>query len=267
MHPVYDFLFQYYRFRPSAIRRWSPGWGIVLEDAADDPMLPTQVKECPGRPGGRWLDPAAFPERRRPSLEWTIQLLRETLDRPPMFGCDGLHEWAMVYRSPDLRHATYPLRVSPGEVEALVDSRTLLCTHFDAVRFYTKDARPLNRFDLRREQRPAQEQRGCLHTNMDLYKWSFKWMPWIPSDILFAALQIAIRAREVDMRASPYDLRSLGFEPIRIEKACGQEEYRRLQREIAAAAQPVRSKLLYSLSELHDVTARPLSPDFSPCSV
>lgn len=29
-HPVYDFLFEYYRFRPSWLRRWHPGPDTVL---------------------------------------------------------------------------------------------------------------------------------------------------------------------------------------------------------------------------------------------
>ena len=32
-HPVHDFLFTYYSQRPAALRRWHPGWGVVLEDA------------------------------------------------------------------------------------------------------------------------------------------------------------------------------------------------------------------------------------------
>ena len=32
-HPVHDFLFTYYSFRPAQLRRWSPGYGVVLADA------------------------------------------------------------------------------------------------------------------------------------------------------------------------------------------------------------------------------------------
>ena len=36
-HPVMDFLFEYYRFRPSWLKRWHPGPDIVLlGDAARD---------------------------------------------------------------------------------------------------------------------------------------------------------------------------------------------------------------------------------------
>jgi hypothetical protein len=30
-HPVEDFLFTYYSQRPAALRRWHPGYGVVLE--------------------------------------------------------------------------------------------------------------------------------------------------------------------------------------------------------------------------------------------
>ena len=33
-HPVEDFLFTYYPFRPGALRRWHPGPGVVLDGAA-----------------------------------------------------------------------------------------------------------------------------------------------------------------------------------------------------------------------------------------
>ena len=34
-HPVEDFLFTYYSQRPAALRRWHPGFGVVLEDAEE----------------------------------------------------------------------------------------------------------------------------------------------------------------------------------------------------------------------------------------
>ena len=30
---MHDFLFTYYSQRPAALRRWHPGFGVVLEDA------------------------------------------------------------------------------------------------------------------------------------------------------------------------------------------------------------------------------------------
>ena len=78
-------------------------------------------------------------------------------------------------------------------------------------------ARPLNRLQPTRETVPALEQRGCLHANMDLYKWAFKLAPLTPAELTADCFELARDIREVDMRASPYDLRSLGYGPIAIE--------------------------------------------------
>ncbi|NIP97292.1 MAG: 3-methyladenine DNA glycosylase, partial [Akkermansiaceae bacterium] len=51
--------------------------------------------------------------------------------------------------------------------------------------------------------REANEQPGCIHANMDLYKWTAKALPWAGSDLLWDCFELALRAREVDMRASP----------------------------------------------------------------
>ena len=36
-HPVEDFLFTYYSYKPAILRRWHPGGGVELADAADGP--------------------------------------------------------------------------------------------------------------------------------------------------------------------------------------------------------------------------------------
>jgi hypothetical protein len=56
--------------------------------------------------------------------------------------------------------------------------------------------------------------------------------------------EVAIAAREIDMRASPYDLRQLGYEPIPLETSEGRGEYVRLQRQLAERAHPVRATVL-----------------------
>jgi hypothetical protein len=48
----------------------------------------------------------------------------------------------------------------------------------------------------------------------------------------------------MDMRASPYDLRALGFAPIAIEAASGRAEYESHQRRFAARGEPLRAQLL-----------------------
>jgi hypothetical protein len=241
-HPVYDFLFDYYSFRPSHLLRWSPGMGIVLPAEAEELL---EWKFFSRRlEGGIWLDPADFPAARLEFVRWVVRLLRATGERPPQFGCFGLHEWAMIYRSPDVRHRQAPLRMAPEALAEFVESQALCCTHYDAFRFFTSEARPLNRQQLRREAQPDFDQRGCLHVNMDLYKWAYKLAPWIPAEITADAFALAWEARELDMRASPYDLTAWGFPAVPLETAAGRQEYERGQRRIAEQAEPVRRLLL-----------------------
>jgi len=152
----------------------------------------------------------------------------------------------MVYKSPEIRHP-YPLRLSNGEIENLLETSTVACSHFDAFRFFTPSAVGLNVLQPSPDSRLTHEQGGCLHANMDLYKWTFKLLPWVPSDLLQECFMLAIKTREIDMRASPYDFLSLGFEPIKIETTLGQEEYRSFQKEIALAASVLREKLIQQI--------------------
>ncbi len=249
-HPVYDFLFDYYAFRPSWMRRWHPGPDVVLggPGATDYLRWPGYVAD----PDGVRIEPAAFPAGRRESLRWMRDLLRAMRERPPFFACYGLHEWAMVYRQTpaEVRHNRWPLRFSPEEIARIVESQSICCTHFDAFRFFTAPARPLNRFQPERATVPLLEQRGCLHANMDLYKWAFKLAPFAPSDLVADCFELARDIREVDMRASPYDLRQLGFAPVPVETAVGRAEYESLQRAFTQRGEPLRDRLLELLDRL-----------------
>src|SRR5207302_9463025 len=104
--------------------------------------------------------------------------------------------------------------------------------------------RPLNRVQPARETSALHEQRGCLHANMDLYKWAFKLTPFTPSELVADAFELAREIREVDMRASPYDFTRLGFAPIPIETADGRAEYELCQRVFAERAMPIRERLI-----------------------
>jgi hypothetical protein len=79
---------------------------------------------------------------------------------------------------------------------------------------------------------------------MDLYKWSYKLSPLIDSETLLDCLELAAAAREIDMRASPYDLSDYGYTPITVEDAAGRAEYVRCQKAIATRAEPLRAALL-----------------------
>jgi hypothetical protein len=243
-HPVYDFLFSYYAFRPAWLRRWHPGAAVVLAGNSAREFLrwPGYVESA----DGVMADPAQFPAKRRPSLQWMHDLMSTMRDRPAFYGCFGLHEWAMVYRAEQsaVRHDAWPLRFPPAELARLVESQPLCCTHFDAFRFFAASARPLNRHQPNRGSMLQHEQRGCLHANMDLYKWAFKLAPFTSSDLLADCFELARDIREVDMRASPYDLRGLGFEPIAIETASGRADYERHQRAFTLRGEPLRTQLI-----------------------
>jgi hypothetical protein len=192
------------------------------------------------------IDPAALPPKRREFVAWLRDLLVTTQARPAFFGCHGLHEWAMVYRQPpeEIRHGAWPLRFPPGELARVVESLPVRCTHFDAFRFFTPAARPLNRVQPSRATVAEHEQRGCLHANMDLYKWSFKLAPFAPSELIADSFALARDIRELDMRASPYDFSALGFAPVKIETPGGRAEYEQHQRIFATRADPLRARLL-----------------------
>jgi hypothetical protein len=240
--PVLDFLFEYYAFRPAHVRRWSPGIGVQLEinSSADLP----EVAELTVEENHAWLNPELFPQKRIKALKWTLGLLKGSRNKKPFFGCFGMHEWAMVYRADDIRHDQIPFRLSNEEIAEFVESRPLLCTHFDAFRFFTDKARPMNRNELSRDNFTEMEQPGCLHTNMDLYKWAFKLFPWISSDIIREAFFNAVETRKVDMQASPYDATEFGLKPIKIETESGRAEYLERQMEIYENSRPVREMVI-----------------------
>lgn len=241
-HPVYDFLFQYYSFPTKRLVRWHPGFGVALAgDAARDYLRDAVYSESDD---GVSLDASRFPAHRRAPLRWIMGLLEKVTERAPRFGCYGLHEWAMVYRIGQARHAQLPLRMNPEELAAFVESQTVCCSHYDAFRFFTPAARPLNTMQPQDGQQPEMEQRGCVHANMDLYKWAYKFFPWIGSDLIADCLLFAADARELDMRVSAYDCRSLGFEPIPVETEEGRNQYVELQRAIAERSVPLRARLL-----------------------
>ncbi|HVU18867.1 MAG TPA: 3-methyladenine DNA glycosylase [Candidatus Didemnitutus sp.] len=243
-HPVEDFLFEYYRFRPSWLARWHPGPDVILGGASAREYL--RWPEYHETVDGVTLNLAAFSANRRDTVIWLANLLRQSQERAPQFACFGLHEWAMVYRQETgaVRHSTWPLRLSPAEIARAVEAQPLRCTHFDAFRFFMPEARPLNRLQPTRESAPQFEQRGCLHANMDLYKWSFKLAPFSPSKLVADCFALARAIRVIDMRASPYDFRALGFEPIAIETAAGRAEYETYQREFADQSVPLRARLI-----------------------
>ena len=249
-HPVYDFLFSYYSFSGGQLLRWTPGAFVEVESRAEDEVdWPDHFSRSRGIFS---LKPKTFPERRLPFLNWAIQFFRATLERPPVFHCFGLHEWAMVYKAPVARYPEIPFRLSHSEIEAVVEESPLRCTHYDAFRFFTDAARPLNRSELGPKVVQDHDQGGCIHANMDLYRLGYKIAPFVESELMADLFFLAKDAREIDMRASPYDLSSYGFEPLCIETREGRESYVQEQRRISELARPLREKLLQVYTELRD---------------
>ena len=147
------------------------------------------------------------------------------------------------------RHQQLPLRLAQPALNRVVESTPIACTHFDAFRFFAPDAAPLNSLQPTREQQAALEQPGCVHASMDLFKYAVKLYPHLPSTLLADTLELAITARVLDMRASPYDLSGVdapGFDlrAVRIETAAGRKEYQALQASVARCAAPLRQQLL-----------------------
>ncbi len=252
MHPVYDFLFIYYRFAPALLEYWHPGPNVALKS---DKLLPGYSEKYYTLANGTvTLDPTKLDAKIRKRLQWSLDLCRSVRNRPAQFGCFGMHEWAMVYQGgPEgrARHeGTLPLRLPQSAIDTIVESRPICCSHFDAFRFFTASAMPFNRIQPTQDNRMENEQPGCLHTNMDLYKWTAKCTPWVDSQLLWDSFEFALHCREIDMRASPYDCRQLGYAPIYIETPEGRSEYEREQTKLADRSKVLRNRLIQSLETI-----------------
>jgi hypothetical protein len=241
-HPVWDFLFRYYSLRPRQLRVWHPGFGVVL-GGPDSTAAQAYLDRT-----GYGAHPAGVTvtfEHLRSRVEtvtFIANLLRATASRSPRMNCFGMHEWAMVYRAPTVRHERVPLRLGP-DTDAVVESIPLRCTHFDAFRFFTEPAAARNEGTPSRREQSGWEQPGCVHANMDLYKWCYKLGPLVESELLIGCLELAADARALDMRASPYDLAGYGFEPIAVETPAGRAAYVREQQDVAERAAPLRAAI------------------------
>ncbi|WEO78855.1 3-methyladenine DNA glycosylase [Cryobacterium sp. SO2] len=256
-HPVDDFLFTYYPFRPGLLRRWHPGANVVLQGAAHEE-----------RAGWKWyrtdgddvaVDRAAFVRKNARSIRFIVSLLGRTAQRAGNFGCFGLHEWAMVYKQDEHRHES-PLRLSQGETDTVVESHRIACTHFDAFRFFTPAAVEHNAGQAHpvlpsRENQPRLEQPGCLHAGMDVYKWAIKLGPLVPGELLLDCFDLARDIRELDMQASPYDLSDWGSTPVAIETPAGKAEYVRRQRGFTERSNLLRARVIDAVGALPELSA------------
>ena len=154
----------------------------------------------------------------------------------------------MVYRSPAPRHAAVPLRLGAAGTDAVVESLPVHCTHHDAFRFFTPPARPRNAVapDAGRPGRSTSSPAACTRP------WTSTSGPtssppppratWWPT-----ASSSPRDVRELDMRASPYDLTALGYPPVPIETPAGRAAYARAQAGFARRAAPLRDRLATDL--------------------
>lgn len=257
-HAVEDFLFTYYNTRPSLLRRWHPGPGVVLTPTDDGPAPHAGWRWYRTEPDGTVsLDVAAFLADRGDTVRFIHRLLTATATRPAFTGCFGLHEWAMAYRQDAHRHPL-PLRLGQNGTDAVVERHQIRCTHFDAFRFFTPSAAPLNRMQPTRESQPDMEQPGCLHAAMDCHKWAMKLGPAVPGDLALDCFELAQETRTLDMQASPYDLSSYGLAPVQIETPDGKAAYVERQRALTTRAIELRGTLIEACSLLLRSEAGPV---------
>ena len=246
-HPVEDFLFTYYANSVTALRRWHPGAGVGLVHADREAW---RFYRTDG--GVAAVDLDAYLTERGVRVATIRRLLAATLDRPASFGCFGLHEWAMLHHvdQAGVRHNDWPLRLGRAGTDAVVESHQVTCSHVDAFRFFTPTARPLNTLQPTRERQTELEQPGCLHAGMDCYKWAYQLVPAVPSELVMDCFDLARDIRVLDMRASPYDLRALGYEPVPIETREGKAAYVEAQRAFTQRSQELRRRLLAATAAL-----------------
>lgn len=245
-HAVHDFLFTYYGCSPLKLKQWVPSFE---QELITTPQIHAEYSWL----GDYWfqldenllsINRERLHENTRSLANFVANLCNNISKRAPRFGCFGLHEWAMVYKlSPEALRHKHRLRLSPEDLAEFVESQTICCSHYDAYRFFTKAAHPLNILNPLLETRLEMEQGGCVHANMDLYKWATKLWPWIGSDFIAKAFLLALEGRELDMRASPYDLSEEGYAPICIETEEGRKLYQKEQQLFAERANFLRLEL------------------------
>jgi len=247
-HAVHDFLFTYYSCSPSKLKQWVPSFEeelvVTPEIRNDYPWLSDYWFRLDGDILS--LNKERLHKNTRGLAAFVAELCGNILQQAPRFGCFGLHEWAMVYKlTPEaLRHKGHRLRLSHEDLDSFVGSQKICCSHYDAYRFFTKEARPLNILNPVLETRVQMEQGGCVHANMDLYKWATKLWPWVGSDFIAKTFFLALEGRELDMRASPYDLKDEGYDPLCIETEEGRRQYQKEQQLLTERATYLRKDLL-----------------------
>jgi hypothetical protein len=248
-HPIYNFLHTYYRYSAESLMKYSPGTGVQLlgtdkRDFSSSGLLhpnffTVQQKYCA-------IENEFTGKHKLDMFRRNHELLRSTIDKQPLLSCYGLHEWAMLYRGHEKHQKQLGLRVSQETIDRVVEEQPLRCTHYDAYRFFSPDAKPLNAIELDRAAQLKKEQPGCIHATMDLFKYAYMVYPLVSSHLLRDCLKIAFTARYIDMRASPYAVHAFeGCEyPISVETEEGRALYAKEQEALLVTSKPIRTRLL-----------------------
>lgn len=273
-HPIYNFLIEYYGLKGAKgtrrLARWSPGprgvnESILLEGACEEDFGSIlHLRGAIMEEDGIMYSPFEFfgkgnPEKREDAARaatpylWYRSILQNTAQAEPILHCHGLHEWAMQYQPPGAPpppSAKYqghlPLRVDQQVINEAVERKGVSCTHVDALRYFAPAAGPLNHhgFKLERIDQLRLEQPACVHAHMDLLKILLRLQPFCEAELLQRVLEIALKARRLDVAASPYDVSSYGVDTVAVESKNGRAQYRTEQLALMKAAAPVREDLL-----------------------
>ncbi|MFI6450298.1 hypothetical protein ACIBF6_01985 [Streptosporangium amethystogenes] len=92
-HPVEDFLFTYYTFRPGRLLRWHPGAEVILAGASSFGANYRDGEQ------GAVLDLELVLPQRTAAIGWTRELLAATASRPPYLGYSGTYQrWKVSKR-------------------------------------------------------------------------------------------------------------------------------------------------------------------------
>ena len=189
---------------------------------------------------------------------WYQSILEQTLKAEPILHCYGLHEWAMQYHpegAPPPPSAKYQahlqLRVPREVINETVERKGISCTHVDALRFFAPAAAPLNHHgaSLERMDQLYLEQPACVHAHMDLLKIAIKLRPFCDPMLLTRVLEIALKARTLDVAASPYDATMYGVGIVPIEKGEGRAQYKKEQKLLMESAALIRGDLLSAFTK------------------
>jgi hypothetical protein len=203
-HPIYNFIFIYFFFNQKILFQYSPGMNVEIEMESDIEQLASLnlVPELqPIDPHSSHYFHISFQQKKitKKFLQRTLTLLKSVESKLPSFWCFGLHEWAMLYHSSQLPSSTpkpssslfqsLPLRVTAQQIESLINPSSsstqpsplprLRCTHFDAIRFFTPSSLPLNAITPTPTRKTVHQfdQPGCVHVNMDLFKYGICLLP------------------------------------------------------------------------------------------